>query len=79
LGRRYRGHGGGQVSRAHHAYQMGALAFECDLLTTSNPFEEGTEEADQWDAGHAKAATQWRAAKRAELADRYGDEAADEL
>ena len=61
------------------AYQMGALAFDCDITSNSNPFEPDTGEADAWGEGYAKAASQWRAQKRAEIADRYGDEAADEF
>jgi hypothetical protein len=64
------------------AMQMGALAAECGLDRLDNPFsrEEGGLPAQAWqawDEGYTKAISQWRAARRAEIADQYGDEAAD--
>lgn len=58
------------------AFQMGALACECGLERSANPFGPNWE---QWEAGFAKAMAQWRARQRADIADRYGDEAADDF
>lgn len=61
-----------------NARQMGALACDCDLPRSANPFPAG-DAADAWDSGYSEAVAQWRAAKRAEIADSFGDAAADEF
>lgn len=60
------------------ARQLGALACDCDLPRSANPFPAG-DAAEAWDSGYSEAVAQWRAAKRAEIADSYGDAAADEF
>lgn len=65
------------MSRTDKAMQMGALACECDLTRNNNPFEPDTAEAMAWEEGYTKAVHQWRAQLRADIADQYGDEAAD--
>ena len=61
-----------------NARQMGALACDCDLPRSANPFPAG-DAADAWDSGYSEAVAQWRASKRAEIADARGDAAADEF
>lgn len=66
------------------AMQHGALSAEIGLPRRANPFEpNGTMGAvrawQAWDEGYSRAIAQWRAEKRAEIADTYGDEAADQF
>jgi hypothetical protein len=60
-----------------NAFQMGALAAECNLDRDTNPFQLDSQDFEDWDAGYSKSIDQWRAQKRADIADDYGDEAAD--
>ena len=60
-----------------NARQMGALACSCDLDRDANPFPHGSEERLAWIDGFEAEMRSWRAERRAEIADEYGDEAAD--
>ncbi len=60
-----------------NAFQMGALAADCNLERSTNPFTHNADAASEWDEGYSKAIHQWRAEQRARIADDYGDDAAD--
>jgi hypothetical protein len=61
-----------------HGIQSAAL----DLPRSANPFDsdgEGRAHWEAWDSGYSEEIASWRAARRAEIADDFGDAAADEF
>jgi hypothetical protein len=60
-------------------FHNGAVACEQGVGRDANPHEEGTDEYEYWDSGWEKQAGQDRASHMSDIADRFGDEAADHL
>lgn len=61
------------------ARALGAQSCACNLPRSSNPFPAGTVAAESWDGGFSDELASWKANRRAEIADAYGDAAADEF
>lgn len=59
------------------ARALGAQSCACNLDRSANPFPADSAAGEAWDSGYSEAMADWRAERRAEIADRYGDEAAD--
>lgn len=59
------------------ARALGAQSCACNLERSANPFPADSAAGEAWDSGYSEAMADWRAERRAEIADRYGDEAAD--
>lgn len=59
------------------ARALGAQSCACNLERSANPFPADSAAGEAWDSGYSEAMADWRAERRADIADRYGDEAAD--
>lgn len=59
------------------ARALGAQSCACNLDRSANPFPADSAAGEAWDSGFSEELASWRAARRAEIADDYGDEAAD--
>lgn len=66
-----------ECAHAPAARTLGAHSFDCGLPRSANPFAPESEARESWDSGFDHAASQWRAAKRADVADAFGDAAGD--
>ena len=57
----------------------GAATCHAGADRTANPFERDSDEWEAWDSGFNASVADWRARLREDVADMYGDEAADRV
>lgn len=60
------------------ARALGAQSCACNLPRSANPFVPDSSQWESWDGGYSDEMASYRAKRRAEIADDFGDAAADE-